>query len=75
MPNFDGTGPLKRRRVIGRGLRALQAECRRMPATGCIETPKKNEPAERIIGKTREIMPKPFISVNDLCMDFATHGS
>ena len=37
MPNFDGTGPLKRGRVIGRGMGAYQkgddcSVCQRMDA-------------------------------------------
>jgi len=37
MPNFDGTGPLKRGRIIGRGLGTCKkcsngSECRKNPA-------------------------------------------
>ncbi|WP_321505081.1 DUF5320 domain-containing protein [uncultured Methanoregula sp.] len=40
MPNFDGTGPLKRGRIIGRGL----GPCKRCD-TGCERRTLPEEPA------------------------------
>jgi len=40
MPNFDGTGPLKRGRAIGRG----RGFCREQPVTGSGREPEEKNP-------------------------------
>jgi len=45
MPDFDGTGPLKRGRVIGRGLGRCRQDADGCPRKDTAEIPQKNEAA------------------------------